>query len=237
MNRIYWMIGLVAVLLLSGTLAACSTTSRTATPPLDLVDPDATDETRALYANLRQLAPDHVLFGHQDDLAYGVEWWDEEGRSDVMEVTGSYPAVYGWELGDLELGAEEKPSLLVFNKVDALEQHGLISALRAEFEDAAFVSALRGINLEDLKVRLLGVIEKDFVEHIAYLPVTESKTIAYIHRVADVLAEEYMYARHGDNGAEPQAVARLHFRCARKHHRDLAPAIDRFSHLKPLPAN
>ena len=70
-------------------------------------DPEATLETKVLYANLRSLAPDYVLFGHQDALAYGVKWKVEEGRSDVKDVAGSHPAVFGWELGDLELGAAE----------------------------------------------------------------------------------------------------------------------------------
>ena len=136
-----------------------------------------------------------------------------------------------------ELGALGKPTLLVFNKVDALEERGLLASLRAEYGEVAFVSALRGIGLEDLKARLLDVVEKDFVERIAYIPVSEAKTIAYIHRIADVLSEEYMYARNDDSGdgsADPQAVARLHFRSARKHDRDLAPQLERFASLKPL---
>lgn len=88
-------------------LSACSTDARNLQPDVDLVDPDATPETRLLYFNLKQLAPGHLLFGHQDDLAYGVTWKREAGRSDVKDVTGAYPAVYGWELGDLELGASE----------------------------------------------------------------------------------------------------------------------------------
>jgi mannan endo-1,4-beta-mannosidase len=62
----------------------------------------ATAETKALYINLKELARTKVLFGHQDDLAYGVQWWDEPGRSDVKETAGSYPAVYGWEIGNIE---------------------------------------------------------------------------------------------------------------------------------------
>src|SRR5205807_2646868 len=42
------------------------------------------------------------LFGHQDDLVYGVQWSNEPGRSDVKETAGSYPAVYGWDAGGLE---------------------------------------------------------------------------------------------------------------------------------------
>ena len=43
------------------------------------------------------------MFGHQDDLAYGVGWKYVPGKSDVKEVTGDYPAVYGFELGRIEL--------------------------------------------------------------------------------------------------------------------------------------
>jgi mannan endo-1,4-beta-mannosidase len=67
----------------------------------DPCDTLATAETKALYRNLRELAKTKVLFGHQDDLAYGVHWWDESGRSDVKETAGSYPAVYGWEIGNI----------------------------------------------------------------------------------------------------------------------------------------
>ena len=136
-----------------------------------------------------------------------------------------------------ELESVDKPTLMVFNKVDALEDHGLLSALRAEYPDAAFVSAMRSIALDDLRERLLAVIERDFVERIAYVPMTEAKAISHIHKVAEVLSEEYMYARNGDAEARPQAVARLRFRAAKKHVSDLAPMLDRFSELTPIPAS
>jgi mannan endo-1,4-beta-mannosidase len=70
-------------------------------PVVRLADPDATAETRALFANLKQLSEDRILFGHHDDLAYGVTWAGEPGRSDVREVAGAYPAVYGWDVARL----------------------------------------------------------------------------------------------------------------------------------------
>ena len=133
-----------------------------------------------------------------------------------------------------ELGALDKPTLRVFNKVDALEEHGLLSALQNEYPEAAFVSALRGIGLEELKQRLLGKVEEGFVEHIACVPVSEAKTIAYIHRVADVLSEDYTYAEHGGDGAAPQAIARLHFRLDQQHERELQPVLAKFAHLQPM---
>jgi len=66
------------------------------------VDRQATKETINLYRNLKKLLKKGVMFGHQDDLAYGVNWKYEDGRSDVKDVTGDYPAVYGFELGHLE---------------------------------------------------------------------------------------------------------------------------------------
>ncbi len=98
-----------ATILLSMFIALLGCDRGTETPEYEIsfVDPQATAETKALYRNLMELSRNHILFGHQDDLAYGVHWVNEPGRSDVMETAGSYPAVYGWELGDLELGATQ----------------------------------------------------------------------------------------------------------------------------------
>lgn len=70
-------------------------------------DKEATKETINLYKNLQRLAGKGFMFGHQDDLAYGVEWKYKEGRSDVKEVVGDYPAVYGWDLGGIERQSNE----------------------------------------------------------------------------------------------------------------------------------
>jgi mannan endo-1,4-beta-mannosidase len=71
--------------------------------PLPLVDANATLETRALYTKLAEARGKHVYFGHQDDLAYGYNWANEPGRSDTKEASGNYPAVFGWDIGYLEI--------------------------------------------------------------------------------------------------------------------------------------
>lgn len=87
-------------------LLACSTPEEPDEATTGPIDTNASERTRALLHNLDQVRERGFLFGHQDSLAYGVQWWDEPGRSDVHSVAGDYPALYGWELGHIERGAD-----------------------------------------------------------------------------------------------------------------------------------
>ena len=97
-------------LALAATAAALALGAQAQTPApagAPPADPAATPATKLLLANLHRLTARGVMFGHQDDLAYGIDqgkmWKGDANRSDVKSVTGSYPAVFGWELGHLEL--------------------------------------------------------------------------------------------------------------------------------------
>jgi hypothetical protein len=95
-------------------------------------DRRATKETVNLYHNLKKLLKKGVMFGHQDDPAYGVGWKYEDGRSDVKDVTGDYPAVYGFELGRLELDHEVNLDSVPFNRMktfirEAYDRGGVIT--------------------------------------------------------------------------------------------------------------
>ncbi len=166
---------------------------------------------------------------------------DEVRESDVLlhVVDASHPK-FEDQVGVVrrtlkEIGATDKPTLLVFNKIDALDAT-VLAGLRNQYPDAAFVSAIRGIGLQDLQTRLLKIIENDYIEKVAYLPVAESGAIAYLHRIADVLSTEYLYARSREStNGQTVAVARLHFRFARKHTDDVAPLLQRYASLRPIP--
>jgi hypothetical protein len=80
-------------------------------------DKEATKETKLLFAHLQEQKSKGVMFGHQDDLAYGVGWKYQPGRSDVKESSGQYPAVYGWELGRLEIDAPVNLDGVPFDKM------------------------------------------------------------------------------------------------------------------------
>ncbi|MCQ4035129.1 glycoside hydrolase family 26 protein [Kaistella montana] len=81
-----------------------------------LADRNATPETQNLYKNLWKLLDKGFMFGHQDDLAYGVNWRMQKGRSDVKEVVGDYPAVFGWDIGGIEKDALGSIDIFTFKE-------------------------------------------------------------------------------------------------------------------------
>ncbi len=84
-----------------------------------MADANATPETKNLWKQLRQLKKNELLFGHQDDMAYGVNWKYISRRSDVKDLTGEYPAIFGWELGGLEMDSPVNLDSVPFDKMKA----------------------------------------------------------------------------------------------------------------------
>jgi len=74
-----------------------------------------------------------IMFGHQDDTAYGKNWRFEKGRSDVFEVVNDYPAVCGWDLGGIELNdslnIDKIPFRLIRSLIKEQHQRGGINAI------------------------------------------------------------------------------------------------------------
>ncbi|MES1198296.1 MAG: glycosyl hydrolase [Chitinophagaceae bacterium] len=113
MTKLFLIYFLGTCFLLSNNQVTCQVVAGNDKP----ADKKATKETIALYGNLKKLLNKGFMFGHQDDLAYGVNWKYEEGRSDIKDVTGDYPAVYGWELGHLEIDQPVNLDSVPFTKM------------------------------------------------------------------------------------------------------------------------
>ena len=95
-----------------------------------------------LFYKLKKLRGQGILFGHQDDLAYGVGWEYIRGESDVKRVAGDYPALFGWELGGLELDHEKNLDKVPFDKMKSLLQ------VSSHFRGKHFLNPLRLEGLE-----------------------------------------------------------------------------------------
>lgn len=90
---------------LAAVLAGCA-------QPGESAGPIHSDAAAALLEKITAIAAsDSYMYGHQDDLMYGIDWTltGEETsfeRSDVLNVSGDYPAIVGFDLGGIELAGE-----------------------------------------------------------------------------------------------------------------------------------
>jgi mannan endo-1,4-beta-mannosidase len=134
-KKIYSLILLIVI----GT--SCSAKPLISNSKFPLSDKEATTETILLYKKLNQLAQKGYLFGHQDDLAYGVNWKYEDGRSDIKEVIGDYPAVYGWDIAGIEKNATNNidgiPFIKIKNYIKDTYERGGISTISWHFDNPA----------------------------------------------------------------------------------------------------
>lgn len=93
-----------------------------------------------------------------------------------------------------EINASNKKSILVFNKIDAADED-LIASLRAKFGRVIEVSALRGINLEELLKEIEDEVYRDFEEVELLIPYGDGRVLSFLHGNNCVVVEEYR-----DNG-------------------------------------
>lgn len=68
----------------------------------EAADREASHETQALLISLKKLAPHKIIFGQQNATAFGVDWRNEDLRSDINDVCGRFPAMYSWNLGYMD---------------------------------------------------------------------------------------------------------------------------------------
>ena len=113
----------------------------------------------------------HVVdASHQD--------WDVQRRT-TLEVLAS-------------LGCGDKPQLLVFNKLDALNGNEVLRrGLELQFPDAVFVSLLTGDGVDELKLQLSETL-KSLRRPVLYrLPLHRGDLVGYLYKHAQVLSETY----------------------------------------------
>ncbi|MEG2061699.1 MAG: glycosyl hydrolase [Alistipes sp.] len=103
----------IAILTSTLFVGACSHS----TPAQQPSDTAATAPTATLYNRLFELRTQGTMIGHQDAFAYGVGWYADDLRCDFRDATGVYPAIFGWEIGELEIGAEYSLDSVNFDRL------------------------------------------------------------------------------------------------------------------------
>ncbi len=131
-----------------------------------------------------------------------------------------------------EIGAADQKVLMVFNKIDRLDDKRVLSALRKKHSRAAFTSAIRGIGTSSLKKMLRELIEENYVEREVYIPAAESELIAYIHRAGEVVAKDYTVATAPEEST-PKAVAHMQFKVPKAVAGELDARLVPFMRLQP----
>ena len=86
-----------------------------------------------------------------------------------------------------ELGAEEKPILLVFNKVDNVGDHWMLDDIEAEYPGSIFISALRETNITGLLERMQQAVEELSIVRTLLIPYEHTRLVAQVYERAEVM--------------------------------------------------
>ncbi|MEO6939106.1 MAG: GTPase HflX [Candidatus Kapaibacterium sp.] len=87
-----------------------------------------------------------------------------------------------------DLGADDKPVIMVFNKIDAMtdEDRAATQHLRVRYPHAVFISAARGIGIGQLKDEIEKVISEGSFEITVEIPLTHYEIASRLHELGQV---------------------------------------------------
>ena len=100
-----------------------------------------------------------------------------------------------------EIGAETKPVITVYNKIDKLPPDSKLADRLALEEDTVCISAAKKLNLETLQEMIESHLKSKAVEVTLCIPYAETAKAAQLHETANVLEQEYT-----ENGAVMKVI-------------------------------
>lgn len=100
-----------------------------------------------------------------------------------------------------EIGAETKPVITVYNKIDKLPPDSKLADRLALEEDTVCISAAKKLNLETLQQMIEKHMKSKAVEVTLCIPYAETAKAAQLHETANVLEQEYT-----ENGAVMKVI-------------------------------
>ena len=90
-----------------------------------------------------------------------------------------------------EIGAETKPVITVYNKIDKLPPDSKLAERLALEEDTVCISAAKKLNLESLQQMIESHLKSKAVEVTLCIPYAETAKAAQLHETANVLEQQY----------------------------------------------
>ena len=90
-----------------------------------------------------------------------------------------------------EMGLNGQKLLYVFNKIDAVESPSLVNAMRERYKPAVFVSASRGLFLDDVKEKIREIGHEDEENLHITLDAVDGEALARVYELSEVLDKQF----------------------------------------------
>ncbi|KPK69505.1 hypothetical protein AMJ82_05310 [candidate division TA06 bacterium SM23_40] len=94
-----------------------------------------------------------------------------------------------------ELGCIDTSTLVVFNKIDRLEDQSCLDLIRSRYPMSVAASALTGVGIETVKARIVALAEDMDREEVLFLPLDATKLLAQVHRDGRIIEEIFEDSR------------------------------------------
>ncbi len=90
-----------------------------------------------------------------------------------------------------EMGAEELPMVLVFNKIDRITEDNTLGQMKRQYPEAVFVSCQQGMGMDDLRAAIVREYEANLLPYRVELKYPQNNLIQNIRKYALIIKEDY----------------------------------------------
>jgi len=90
----------------------------------------------------------------------------------------------------VQLEAYNKPSIIVFNKIDIMENR-ILKQVKRYYPDAVFISALNKLRIDELRRAILKILEKEEMQLKLNVPINYVKGLAVLRDNTRIISENY----------------------------------------------